>query len=246
MAPQTISGPRTAAFELKGRMVTLTVLRLSTTDIETLLKQLDARMAIAPDLLRALPLVLDPQPIAAELSASQLAALLVELRRRALVPIALRGEGADLERLAAETGLGILRQLADGPPEPPRHDEPAAHQEASSAVPGRIVRQPVRSGQQIYARGGDLIVLSSVSPGAELLADGNIHVYGALRGRALAGVQGNTEARIFCQNLNAELIAIAGHYQVSEQIGEAERGRQVQIFLRGDSLYIAPLGNQGG
>ena len=243
MATQTIPESRPATFELKGRMVTLTVLRLSTTDIETLLRQLDARMAIAPDLLRALPLVLDPQPIAAELSASRLAALLVELRRRALVPIALRGEGADLERLAAETGLGLLRQLADGP-EPQRYDEPTAHQEAAS-VPGRIVRHPVRSGQQIYARGGDLIVLSSVSPGAELLADGNIHVYGALRGRALAGVQGNTEARIFCQSLNAELIAIAGHYQVSEQIGEAERGRQVQIFLRGDSLYIAPLGTQG-
>lgn len=244
MATQTIPESRPATFELKGRMVTLTVLRLSTTDIETLLRQLDARMAIAPDLLRALPLVLDPQPIATELSASQLAALLVELRRRALVPIALRGEGADLERLAAETGLGLLRQLADGP-EPQRPDEPTAHQEAASSVPGRIVRHPVRSGQQIYARGGDLIVLSSVSPGAELLADGNIHVYGALRGRALAGVQGNTEARIFCQSLNAELIAIAGHYQVSEQIGEAERGRQVQIFLRGDALYIAPLGNQG-
>lgn len=242
MALQTIPGSRPATFELKGRMVTLTVLRLSTTDIEALLRQLDARMAMAPDLLRALPLVLDPQPVIAELSASQLAALLVELRRRALVPIALRGEGEDLERLAAETGLGVLRQLADGP-ELPRHDEPIAPQEANS-VPGRIVRQPVRSGQQIYARGGDLIVLSSVSPGAELLADGNIHVYGSLRGRALAGVQGNTEARIFCQSLNAELIAIAGHYQVSEQISEAERGRQVQIFLRGDSLYIAPLGNQ--
>lgn len=244
MAPQTMSEPRSATFELKGRMVTLTVLRLSTTDVETLLRQLDVRMAAAPDLLRALPLVLDPQPVAAELSASQLAALLVELRRRALVPIALRGEGESLERLAAETGLGILRQLADGPV-PQSHDEPAERGEAK-AVPGRILRQPVRSGQQIYARGGDLVVLSSVSPGAELLADGNIHVYGSLRGRALAGVQGNTEARIFCQSLNAELIAIAGHYQVSEQIGEAERGRQVQIFLRGESLYIAPLGNHGG
>ncbi|MDN5849346.1 MAG: septum site-determining protein MinC [Nitrococcus sp.] len=243
MALQTTSESRPATFELKGRMVTLTVLRLSTTDIDTLLRQLDARMAAAPDLLRALPLVLDPQPVAAELSASRLAALLVELRRRALVPIALRGEGEDLERLATETGLGILRQLADGP-ELQRHDDPAPPQEAES-VPGRIVRHPVRSGQQIYARGGDLIIVSSVSPGAEVLADGNIHVYGALRGRALAGVQGNTEARIFCQSLNAELIAIAGHYQVSEQIGEAERGRQVQIFLRGDALYIAPLGHLG-
>ncbi|MCO6441252.1 MAG: septum site-determining protein MinC [Nitrococcus mobilis] len=243
MAPQIIPESHPATFDLKGRMVTLTVLRLSSTDIETLLRQLDERMAAAPDLLRALPLVLDPQPVAAELSASRLAALLVELRRRALVPIALRGEGEDLERLATETGLGILRQLADSP-EPQRHDGSASPAEVSS-VPGRIVRQPVRSGQQIYARGGDLIVLSSVSPGAELLADGNIHVYGALRGRALAGVQGNTEARIFCQSLNAELIAIAGHYQVSEQIGEADRGRQVQIFLQGDSLYVAPLGYQG-
>lgn len=243
MASQTTPGSRQSAFELKGRMVTLTVLRLSTTDIETLLRQLDERIAAAPDLLRAMPLVLDPQAIAAELPASRLAALLVELRNRNLMPVGLRGQGEDLERLAAETGLGILRQLVDGP-EPQRHAESPATPEAAP-VAGRIVRQPVRSGQQIYARGGDLVVLSSVSPGAEVLADGNIHVYGALRGRALAGVQGNTEARIFCLSLNAELIAIAGHYQVSEQIGEAERGRQVQIFLRGDSLYIAPLWNQG-
>lgn len=241
MAPQTSPGPRAAAFDLKGRMVTLTVLRLSSTDIESLLRQLDARMATAPDLLRALPLVLDPQPVAAELTASRLAALLVELRRRELVPIALRGEGEALERLAAETGLGVLRQLADGPDLQRQEERPPE----ASALPGRIVTQPVRSGQQIYARGGDLVVIASVSAGAELLADGNIHVYGALRGRALAGVQGNTEARIFCQSLNAELVAIAGHYQVSEQIGEADRGRQVQIFLRGDALYIAPLGHPG-
>lgn len=244
MAPQTIPGPRSATFELKGRMVTVTVLRLSTTDIETLLGQLDARMAAAPDLLRALPLVLDLQPVAAEVSASRLAALLMELRRRSLVPIALRGEGEPLKQLAAEVGLGLLSQLADDP-QPHSPDKSATHGEAKS-VPGRILHQPVRSGQQVYARGGDLIALASVSPGAELLADGNVHAYGALHGRVLAGVQGNTEARIFCQSLDAELIAIAGHYQVSEQISEAKRGRQAQIFLRGESLCIAPLSNHGG
>jgi septum site-determining protein MinC len=102
----------------------------------------------------------------------------------------------------------------------------------------RLVIQPVRSGTQIYARGADLIVIAAVSPGAEIMADGNIHVYGALRGRALAGAGGDTEARIFCSRFEAELVSIAGHYLVSEQMPAAERGFPVQITLVDDRLTI--------
>ena len=98
--------------------------------------------------------------------------------------------------------------------------------------------QPVRSGTQIYARGADLIVTAAVSPGAEIIADGNIHVYGALRGRALAGAVGDVEARIFCSRLEAELISIAGRYLVSEQIPPEQHGLQVQIALDDDRLTI--------
>ena len=104
-----------------------------------------------------------------------------------------------------------------------------------------MITHPVRSGQRIYAAGGDLIVVASVSSGAELLADGNIHVYGALRGRALAGVTGDTSRRIFCYDLQAELVAIAGRYRVSEDIAPSTRGRPVQVLLQDRTLCIDEL-----
>ena len=98
--------------------------------------------------------------------------------------------------------------------------------------------QPVRSGTQIYARGGDLIVLSSVSPGAEIIADGHVHIYGALRGRAIAGASGDTEARIFVGKLEAELLCVAGHYLVSEAIPPEHIGQAVQVILTDDRLTL--------
>lgn len=105
----------------------------------------------------------------------------------------------------------------------------------------RLVTTPVRSGTQIYARGTDLIVTASVSPGAELVADGNIHVYGPLRGRALAGASGDTTARIFCSRLEAELLSIAGRYLVSEQLPPEQHGSSVQIALVNDQLTITRI-----
>jgi septum site-determining protein MinC len=105
----------------------------------------------------------------------------------------------------------------------------------------KVVTQPIRSGRQIYAQGGDLVVLNTVSAGAELLADGNLHVYGALRGRALAGVSGDTSARIFCRSLNAELVSIAGHWIVRDDIDEDLIGREVQVYLKDGDLAIEPL-----
>ena len=101
----------------------------------------------------------------------------------------------------------------------------------------RLVRS-VRSGTQIYARGTDLVVTASVSPGAELVADGNIHVYGPLRGRALARASGDTDARIFCSRLEAELVSIAGRYLVSEQLPADQQGSPVQIALVDDRLTV--------
>ncbi len=105
----------------------------------------------------------------------------------------------------------------------------------------KVIREPVRSGQQYYAKGGDLIVLSPVSHGAELLADGNIHVYGPLRGRALAGVTGDTSAHIFCQSLEAELISIAGNYKISEDMDQAVWRLAVDIYFEDGRLHIQPL-----
>lgn len=105
----------------------------------------------------------------------------------------------------------------------------------------KIVHQPIRSGQQVYAADGDLIIMASVSAGAEILADGNIHVYGTLRGRALAGVKGDTRARIFCQSLEAELVSIAGQYKISEDMDKSGFKKPTQIYLDDDALCIREI-----
>ncbi|MGC2201295.1 MAG: septum site-determining protein MinC, partial [Stellaceae bacterium] len=112
--------------------------------------------------------------------------------------------------------------------------------QSGSPAKSLLVTQPVRSGTQIYARGTDLVVTAPVSAGAEIMADGNIHVYAALRGRAHAGASGDLEARIFCSRLEAELVSIAGHYLVSDQLAPEQRGSAVQIALVNDRLTIAP------
>ena len=107
--------------------------------------------------------------------------------------------------------------------------------------PTRVVTHPVRGGQQIYSE-GDLILLAPVSAGAEVMASGNIHVYAPLRGRALAGVEGDTSARIFCREMSAELVAIAGHYRIADDLrGHAQWGQATQLFLHDDSLQLVAL-----
>lgn len=227
------SAAQQPAFELKGRMLTLSVLRLLDPQPERLGAELDAKIASAPEFFRSLPVILDLAALAEPPDLKVLAEL---LRQRGLAPVGVHGTLPGLEQAAATAGLGLFQRL-DGAE--PRRVEP--RREPAEARAGMVVRQPVRSGQQVYARGGDLVVLGPVQPGAEVLADGHIHVYGPLRGRALAGVQGDAEARIFCQRLEAELVSIAGAYQISEYIDEQDRGRPVQVFLAGDELRIEAL-----
>ena len=152
-------------------------------------------------------------------------------------------QNAEPAQLAAAAAAG-LASFAPSATQPARRAaRPAAEAAAPAAQPpprasARLVTTPVRSGTQIYARGTDLVVTASVSPGAELVADGNIHVYGPLRGRALAGASGDTEARIFCSRLEAELVSIAGRYLVSEQLPADQQGSPVQIALVDDRLTV--------
>jgi septum site-determining protein MinC len=132
---------------------------------------------------------------------------------------------------ASQAGLASFAPNAASQP----RSVPAA---APAAPKTRLVTEPVRSGTQIYARGSDLIVTAPVSAGAELVADGNIHVYGVLRGRALAGASGDAAARIFCTRLEAELVSIAGHYLVSEQLPAGVQSAPVQIALVDEQLTI--------
>lgn len=243
MASTVGSMEQNAAFELKGRMATLTVLRLLSPDPEALGRQLQAKVAEAPAMLRDLPVVLELTAVA-DAPAAQLARWLEAVRAQGLVPVGVSGAGEALAAAARTAGMGLFPELFGAERSGPRSAAPRQAEPAPAAA-GRIIEQPVRSGQQIYARGGDLVVLASVSPGAEVLADGNIHVYGILRGRALAGVQGDEQARIFCRSLRAELVSIAGQYQLSEHI-EDDGGGPVQVYLQGDALCVAPLEAPGG
>jgi len=229
-----------AAFELKGSALTLMVLRLLEADADALGQQLHRTFGAAGGFFRSAPLVVDlgALPAGADLD---LPALVQRLRGFGLVPVALRG-GSEAQALGANLGLlPAGRGEAEAAPALP---EPAPEPPAQVAAPAaaRVVTSPVRSGQRVVAPEGDLVVLASVNPGAELLAAGNIHVYGALRGRALAGIRGDAAARIVCLQFYPELVAVAGEYRLHDELEPAHLGRSVVVSLLGETLNIEPLG----
>ncbi|MFW5453627.1 septum site-determining protein MinC [Thioalkalivibrio sulfidiphilus] len=232
-----------AALQFKGRMITVTLLRLLSPSLEAVGRELDARLADGSGLLAGLPTVLDLEALGESASGLDLAALGASLRAHGVSLIGLRelpGEAGEALRTRAEAaGLAVLN--VDGSRAAPRREVEVSPRPAAEPVRSLLVTQPVRSGQQVYARGGDLILTAPVSAGAEVMADGNIHVYAPLRGRAMAGVLGDSGARIFCQRLDCELVAVAGHYRLSEQISDAERAGPVQVRLEGESLVIEAL-----
>ena len=179
------------------------------------------------------PVVLDLSACLGCTSAADFVAIKAVLRRYRLVAVGVQGASAPQQRAAAAADLAVFpgasgRSRGRG--------EPAKAQTTRT----RLVTQPVRSGTQIYAKGGDLVVAAPVSAGAELIADGNVHVYGALRGRAIAGACGDKDARIFVQRLEAELLCVAGRYIVSEAIAPEHLRQPVQVALVDDQLRILP------
>ena len=235
----------TPSFRLKGSLVTLSILKPLNTDLPAIEAGLEQRVSQAPALFDRAPLLIDlaDLPAGAELDLPALKALVA---RHGFVPVAVRGGGDAMATQAAALGLGVLgdSRLPVDPPPPaePAAESPPPASEPSEPAPAttRLVTEPVRSGQQVYSP-GDLVVLAGVSPGAELLAEGHIHVYGPLRGRALAGLRGNTRARIYCRALEAELIAVAGCFQVAEDIDPGLHGRPAQVYLNGEDLVTAAL-----
>ena len=190
------------------------------------------------------PVVLDLKEAAEFASEAEFAEAREILRRHTLTLIGIQNAQPAQVDAAAAAGLASFAPNATQPSrarpvEPAPNAAPAPPRLAATATAkSRLVTQPVRSGTQIYARGADLVVTAPVSPGAEIMADGNIHVYGVLRGRALAGASGDAEARIFCSRLEAELVSIAGHYLVSDQLPAEQRGSAVQIALVDGRLTI--------
>ncbi|MEN2505432.1 septum site-determining protein MinC [Stutzerimonas stutzeri] len=231
-------------FQLKGSMLAITVLELAQNDLERLDRQLAVKVEQAPDFFNNTPLVLALDKLPAD-SDLDLPALIALCRKHGLRTLALRAGDPQIIEAAGVLDLPVLppsgakeRKLdlaSKAPAEPAKPAEPLYR-------PTRVVTTPIRGGQQVYAKDGDLIVLAAVSPGAELLADGNIHVYGPLRGRALAGIKGDTNARIFCQQLAAEMVSIAGRYKVAEDLRRDPLWTEaVQLKLSGDVLNITRL-----
>lgn len=238
MTARTVNSARTsvAPFELKGSLFTLTVLQLRQTDLDAIEHQLRAKVAQAPGFFQNVPVVLD---LADLHEVPDFTALIGLLRRYSLLPVGVRNATSVLQETAIHAGLALLRDDRGNPRTTTSATEPAPAPSTSNH--NRLHLQPVRSGQQVYAADGDLIVVGPVSVGAEVLADGNIHIYGTLRGRALAGVRGDTQARIFCHSLEAQLVSIAGTYRVLEEPAEADRNLAVQIYLEDEKLVIEPL-----
>lgn len=235
-----------ACFKLKGSRVTMTILELYRYDYESFNATLATTVNSAPDFFNQTPVILSLEKCAPDCFIDFIE--LGELcREYGLVPVAIRGGSDDQSVSASVAGLPKLPPAADSGKSRDILPEVAAQvtiREVEIEVPvsaNKLITTPVRSGQQIYAPGGDLIIIAPVSAGAEILADGNIHVYGPMRGRALAGVKGDTSARIFCQCLEAELISIAGNYKVNEDLQKEHWKERIQARLEGNQLVISPL-----
>jgi septum site-determining protein MinC len=250
--------PLQAFYDIKSADLSLLALLLKTTDMSAVSSALKQQMAETPGFFDQDPVVVDVSALDFELDQTlDLESLLVALRAHKLVPLAIKGAQASL--LLKAKGLGLVdasdarirRSVAvDGASTQPTAVAPANSHPAPEQPPvslgAMVIDKPLRSGQQVYAKGRDLVVLAMVNAGAEVIADGHIHVYGALRGKAIAGARGNTQAQIFAQVMEPELISIAGVYRTSENaLPEDVLGQVAQVCLQsgpdGDKLLITAL-----
>lgn len=236
-----------ATFEIKSANLPLVALLLKSADLTSLSAEFAQRFGDVPDFFDHDPLVIDLLPLqgAEPRAALDFPALAALLRSHRLNPLAVRGGSAEQMAQAIAAGLtpapdATVQRAAPAAPIPGPVTQP---QPAPGAL---VIDKPLRSGQQVYARGRDLVVMAMVNPGAEVIADGHIHVYAPLRGKAIAGARGNADARIFALAMDPELISIAGIYRTSEvELPEAIQGKAAQVRLvpgpDGDKLVIDPL-----
>jgi septum site-determining protein MinC len=253
------------AIEFKSSTFAVPALIVNNADLREINHKITQKIQQAPEFFKNSPLLLDIQAVSAQKPEVNLAALIKLLREKAFVPIALRGGSPEQNEIALKAGLFIqsLQTTFDAD-----KSVPSATTEAATALPPsddpsvaaalhspiradrrvhkknaantKIITTPIRSGQRVYSE-GDLIIMAQVSAGAEIMAEGNIHVYGSLRGRALAGVLGKPDSRIFCFDCQAELLAIAGNYKVNDDLDQSMRHKPVQIYLQEQALIIKEL-----
>lgn len=249
----------TPALELKGGLYTLTAIRLYSSNPERITQDLENKIRQAPKFFYYAPIIIDLSQLKDFLSKDTeyfLQQLLRCIRAVKLLPVAIipmQVVPEDFIQIARNLNMAIISESRSEIKHEPKIPTPCSKKKATPLIkeemiplpqlsPTRTIMQPVRSGQQLYAPNGDLLVLSSVSHGAELLADGHIHIYGPLRGRALAGISGNKDAHIFCQSLEAELVSIAGCYAISEDLKDHPLWKQpTKLFLENGKLQIVKL-----
>ena len=252
------------AGELKIGQVGIANLRVRTLDVARLVEEMRERVERAPKLFARAAVVVDFGGLSRVPALDTARALLSGLRDAGVIPVALAYGTSAIEALSVELGLPLLAKFraqyesnsstaevpvaASAPPPPAPEPAPRPEPKPEPSVgaiprsaPGQMHTTPVRSGQQVYAQARDLTVCATVGAGAEVIADGSVHVYGALRGRALAGAQGDSKARIFCREFHAELVAIAGNYKVMEEIPKDLQGKAVQVWLQQDTLKFAVM-----
>ncbi|MEJ2609255.1 MAG: septum site-determining protein MinC [Candidatus Thiodiazotropha sp.] len=230
------------AADLKSGTFTLPTLCMSGLDPDAIDKLLFDRVARAPNFFRNTPVVIDLTNSHDTEDNGDLALAIGAIRGYGLVPVGVRGA------TKRQNDQARIMELAVFPPSRPA-TTPTLHTrapkpESTPPLPElatKIIRTPVRSGQRIYAKGCNLILLAQVSSGAEVVADGHVHAYAPIRGRVLAGVLGNKSALIFCKDLNAELISIAGHYKVNEDLDPRFMGRLISVSLDGNTLIFKKL-----
>jgi septum site-determining protein MinC len=244
------------SFKIKSAQLQAVALMIKTADWDALMNDLSAKFGPSgesPDFFDHDALILDFSNLDADLPVQDFAPLLKVLKSCRLVPVAVRGANAswvesartfdlveapvDMPRLATPTETAQPEIFAPEVLQQEAALQQPAHQEVREvpAVTTMVIDKPLRSGQKIYARGADLVILAMVNQGAEVVADGNIHVYAPLRGRAMAGASGNVNARIFSTCLEPELISIAGIYRTSEKpLADNVRGKAAQVRLSND------------
>lgn len=250
---------RAPAIELRFGHVNLAQVRLRTTDPDAIRAALTARVASAPKFFDRTAVSLDLSALETPPEPAELRAVVEAVRGAGVMPIGL-AHGADaIESLADALSLPVIRQFRDESERPKKPDAAAAPAAVRTvgAAPGAATAAPaareaaptsqmhhaiIRSGQRVYARGRDLVVTATVGAGSEVIADGSVHVYGTLRGRAIAGARGDAAARVFCQEFHAELVSIAGVFRVFETIPPELEGRPVQAWLEGEDLHVARIG----
>ena len=254
------------SFELKNATLTLLALVLRTTDLDLLARAFEERFGPTPALFDHDPIVLDLSQVAANEEADagiDFEALTALLRARRMLAVGVEGGSPAQMAAALAAGLGETSTLGAAPrlesidaqaaaaasTDAPQAFDAADPQARAAAAPASAARnptlvidRPLRSGQQVYARGADLVVLAAVNFGAEVIADGHIHVYAPLRGRAIAGARGDGAARIFSTCMEPQLVAIAGTYRTLEEALPADvLGKPAQVWLDGDALVVEAL-----